>query len=443
MVFAQRRVVITGIGLVTPLGNSKEALWSALAAGRSGVGPLVALPPGALPVKYGAEAPFQGKVEEFGPLEKEQAKAIRKGLKVMCRECQMGVAAAQLALTDSGLAGKTDPVRTGIAFGSDYMVSLPDEFASGIAGCLGPDRRFEFSRWAREGMPKMSPLWLLKYLPNMPASHLAIYNDLRGPNNSLTMREAAANVAVGEAYQAILRDSAEVMIAGATGTRIHPLKTVHALQQEQIALGNGDPATVSRPFDRDRSGMVLGEGAAALVLEEMQAARARGATIYGEVVAAASSAVAERAMRAHRDQAMRNVLAAVLRGAGVTPDEVGHIHAHGLSTTTCDAAEAQAIQAVFGGRRQPIPVVAAKSYFGNLGAASGLVETAASLMAFGRGRLFRVLNYCHADPECPVNVVTDEAVPPGECFVNLNVTPQGQASAILIRALPGESSGTD
>jgi 3-oxoacyl-[acyl-carrier-protein] synthase II len=434
MVSAERRVVITGIGLVTPLGNSKEQLWDALAAGRSGVGPLASVPVGSLPVTIAAEArEFQGKIEEFGPLEKEQAKAIRKGLKVMCRECQMGVAAAQLALSDAGLTGKADPQRTGIAFGSDYMISLPDEFASGLVNCLDQQGRFEFSRWAMEGMPKMSPLWLLKYLPNMPASHLAIYNDLRGPNNSVTMREAASNVALGEAHQAILRDWADVMLTGATGTRVHPLKIVHAVQQEQLACGNGDPTAACRPFDRERTGMVLGEGAGALVVEELNHAQARGATIYGEVLSSASSAVAGRAMRAHRDQAMTNVLASVLRGAGLSPDDVGHLHAHGLSTQSCDVDEARAISAVFGGRKRPLPVVAAKSYFGNLGAGSGMAELAASLMALRHGRLFATLNYRTPDPECPLSVVTDPSCSPGTCFINLNVTPQGQASAVLVR----------
>lgn len=434
MVVAERRVVITGMGLVTPLGNSKEQVWDCLSAGRSGVGPLESIPTASLPVTIAAEARgFQGRIEEFGPLEREQSKAIRKGLKVMCRECQMGVAAAQLALSDAGLAAKTDPTRTGIAYGSDYMISLPDEFAPGIVNCLSPDGHFEFSRWALEGMPKMSPLWLLKYLPNMPASHLAIYNDLRGPNNSVTMREAASNVALGEAHQAIVRDWADVMIAGATGTRIHPLKIVHAIQQEQLACGNGDPAAASRPFDRSRVGMVLGEGAGAVVVEELGHARARGATIYGEVLASASSAVAGRAMQAHRDQAMINVLAGVLRAAGVSPDDVGHLHAHGLSTQSCDVDEARAISTVFAGRKQPLPVVAAKSYFGNLGAGSGMVELAASLMAAYHGRLFTTLNYRTPDPECPVAVVTDPETPPGNCFINLNVTPQGQASAVLVR----------
>ncbi len=289
---AARRVVITGVAAICPLGSTKEALWEGLSQGRSGVG---SVPLGvASPVFVGAAAgQFTGEIDDFGPLEKDAKKAIRKGLKVMCRECQMGVAVAQLALADADCKpGAVDPERLGISFGSDYMLSVPEEFSEGIVQCLDGQRQFQFSRWGQEGMTKMSPLWLLKYLPNMPASHLAIYNDFRGPNNSLTLREAAANAALGEAYQIILRGSAELMLVGATGTRLHPMKMIHAVQQEEVYLGDGDPAAASRPFDRDRRGMVLGEGAGAVVLEELSTAQARGATIYGEVIAAATSSVA-------------------------------------------------------------------------------------------------------------------------------------------------------
>jgi 3-oxoacyl-[acyl-carrier-protein] synthase II len=431
MVPSQRRVVITGVGVISPLGNTKEELWEGLSTGRSGVGPLTAAPPGALPVSIAAEArQFQGKIDDFGPLESDLKKAIRKGLKVMCRECQMGVAATQRALNDAGLSQRNlDPERTGIAFGSDYMITVADDFTEGVLKCLGDGGRFDFDRWATEGMPKMSPLWLLKYLPNMPASHVAIYNNLCGPNNSITLREASANLVVGEASQIIGSGRADVMVCGATGTRLHPTKIVHAVQQEEVAVANGDPTKASRPFDRKRSGMVLGEGAGAVVLEELSRARGRGAHIFGEVLGRASSSVLERRLLAHRDLAMKNVLAGVLANAQAPPEEVGHVHAHGLSTRTADTEEAWAIRQVFGGR--PLPVVAAKGHFGNLGAGAGMVELIASLLTFQHGRLFPVLNYEVPDPECPLNVVRDDQEP-GSCFVNLSVTPQGQASAVLV-----------
>jgi 3-oxoacyl-[acyl-carrier-protein] synthase II len=426
-----RRVVITGLGLISPLGNSPELLWESLSAGRSGVS---AVPPGKLHTAFAAPArDFSGAIDDFGPLESEQKKQIRKGLKVMCRECQMGVAAAQLALAHSGhSADKRDPERTGIVFGSDYMMSEPDELVPPVAACLDPDRSFHFDRWGKQGLGTMNPLWLLKYLPNMPASHVAIYNDLRGPNNSITQREASSHLAIGEAFRVIARGHAEVMLAGATGTRVHPMKAIHARLNEPLAADGEAPEKASRPFDLNRTGMVLGEGAGTIVLEELEYARARGASIYGEVVAAASSAVADRQPNPRREQALTNCMRAALREAGYSPEQVGHIQAHGLGTRESDRDEARAIREVFGRHADRLPVTAAKSYFGNLGAASGAVELIAGAMALGQGRLFGVLNFETPDPDCPV-VVAKEGAAAGDSFLSLSVTPFAQASCVLVR----------
>ena len=429
-----RRIVITGLGAICPLGSSSESIWEALSSRKSGVGPLTFMPLESFPIKVAAEADqFLGKIDDFGPLEKDQKKAIRKGLKVMCRESQMGIAAAQLALADSGIMSQQiDPTRMGISFGSDYMLSPPDDFVEGVAKCLDEDGQFAFDRWGSDGMPQMSPLWLLKYLPNMPGSHLAIYNDLQGPNNSITLREASANYCIGEAVNIMRRGRADVMLVGATGTRLHSMKTIHCVGQEELATEVDDPAKASRPFDRDRTGMVLGEGSGAIVLEEYEAAKARGAKILGEIVATASSSAIAPSMVARRDEAIANVLRGVLQRAEMSPDGIGHINAHGLSTRSGDADEARAIARVFAGRANPVPVVAAKSYFGNLGAGGGMVELIASLLAQSNDRLFPVLNYDTPDPECEVNVVTDDVTPPGDAFVSVSVTPQGQASAALV-----------
>jgi 3-oxoacyl-[acyl-carrier-protein] synthase II len=420
--------------MISPLGNDKESFWQNISTGRSGIGPIQSLPPGALPVGIAAEARnFTGRFEDFGPLEGEMKKHVRKGLKVMCRECQMGVAAAQLALYDAQLGlGKCDPDRSGVVYGSDYMLTEPDEFTSGVVDSLDEERGFHFSRWAPRGMSKMNPLWLLKYLPNMPASHIAIYNDLRGPNNSITHREAAGNLAIGEAFRVIVRSHADVMVAGATGTRIHPMKALHASMSEELASAGDDPAKAARPFDLDRRGMVLGEGAGAVVLEALHSAQKRGAAIYGEVVAAASSAVLNRNFVPHCEQALVNVMRAALREAGIAPDRIGHIHAHGLGTRGGDAEEARAIRQVFGEHADRIPVTAAKSYFGNLGAGSGVVELIASVLALRNNRLFPVLNYETPDPECRVNVV-HAPLDAGSSFLNLSVSPQGQASCAIVR----------
>lgn len=432
---SERRVVITGLGVISPLGDTPEALWDALSSGRSGVTRLDAVPPDHLPTSAAGQIPqFTGQVDDFGPLEADQKKAIRKALKVMCRECQMGVAAAMRTLRDAGTqTGGFDPQRAGIVYGSDYMLSSPEEFSDGIRLCTDAAQEFVYDRWGDDGMRRLTPLWLLKYLPNMPACHIAIYNDFQGPNNSITHREAAANLAVGEAFRTIQRGSADIMVAGATGTRIHPMKVIHAAQTEELA-GNGvDPELAARPFDLNRTGMVLGEGAGAIVLEKLETARGRGARIYAEMVGTASSSVANRHSVANRATALANVMRGALRDAGITPEQVGHIHAHGLSTRSCDEEEAQAIHEVFGSLADRVPVTAAKSYFGNLGAGSGAVELVASILSLQQGRLFSTLNYEAPDPACRLAVVNQNDVPAGDCFLNLNVTPQGQASCVVVR----------
>ena len=382
-----RRVVITGLGIISPLGNTPEDLWQALSTGTSGVAPLVNVPPDYLPTVFAAEARhFGGSIDDFGPLEGDLKKAIRKGLKVMCRESQMGVAAAQRALADARIApGTVDPDRGGVVFGSDYMMTEPNDFSAGIRRCLDEGDKFDFARWGEEGIPLVTPLWLLKYLPNMPASHIAIYNDLRGPNNSLTLREASSNAAVGEAFRTIARGSADMIVAGATGTRVHPMKIVHSIIQEEVANGSVEPARASRPFDLNRGGMVLGEGAGAIVLEELEAARARGATIYAEMVGTASSSVVSANGVAQRETALANVMTAALRDAESAPQDVGHLHAHGLATRSCDEEEARAIRNVFGSHADELPVTAAKSYFGNLARPADWSSLSPACWRCGRG----------------------------------------------------------
>jgi len=446
----QRRIVITGVGIISPLGDSKESLWEHLVSGQSGVVddyPIFDAP--GINTPYAAVAKgFSGKIDDFGELEKDQKKMIRKGLKLMSRETQMGVAAAQFALQDAAISlGTHAPERSGCLFGTDYMLTVPEDFVDAIEACADTDdqqnqehleseqKRFIFERWGSDGLSKMTPLWLLRYLPNMPASHVAIYNDLRGPNNSLTMREAAANMSLGEAFVIIERGSADMMLVGATGTRIHPMNAIHALQQEEVATGEFPASAASRPFDRDRCGMVLGEGAGAVILEELSVAQARGAKIYGEVVARGSSIVFSEPGVADCQKALKNAIGAVLRSGEMHVDEVGHIHAHGISTRRGDSEEALAIDAIFGDRSIPCPVMAAKSYFGNLGAGSGMVELISSLLAMDHAVLPPVMNYENAAPECPLPGISRDAQSPGNSFVSLSVTPQAQAAAICVRAV--------
>ena len=428
-----RRIVITGMGLVSPLGSSPDELWNGLVSGRSGVDRLQNLDGQNLPTFFAAEARgFTGHIDNFGPLEATQKKTIRKGSKIMCREIQMGVAAAQLSLHAAGLqTGQFDVDRTGVVYGCDYMMTIPDEFTEGIRACTD-EEGFHFDRWAELGMRKVDPLWLLKYLPNMPACHVAIFNDLRGPNNSITLREASANLAIAEAYCTIARGSADVMIAGATGSRVHPLRTLHIVLQEELATQGHDPSKLSRPFDLHRQGSVLGEGAGAIILEELETAQKRGANILAEVVGYGSSTVVDHRGVAHCGSAIENSIRSALRCARLDPAAIGHLHAHGLGTRYSDREEAQAIQRIFGHLERPIPVTTAKGHLGNVGAAGGTIGIIASISALRAGHLFPILNYETPDPDCPIQAATSQT-PAGTNFVNVNVSPVGQASAVVIQ----------
>jgi len=431
---ARRRVVITGMGLVSPLGNSPEELWNALSTGKSGVDVLTRIPTDHLSTDIGGECrSFAGEIADFGEVDKKLKRNIKKALKLMCREIQMGVAAAQFAIANSEIQGNYDPARIGTLFGSDYIITEPGEFASGVSNCLG-DGKFDFENWADSGLPKVEPTWLLKYLPNMPASHVAILNDLQGPSNSITVREASANLAVGEATTIIQRGSADAMVVGSTGSRIQALRTVHIVLQESLANRSapgvdGDAAKACRPFEKQRCGMVLGEGAGSIVLENLESAQARGATIYGEVTGYGSSQVATGGT-ADFEKAFQNIILGSLETAGITAKDLGHVHAHGLSSAGIDRQESAAIKSLLG----DVPVTAAKSYMGNLGAGSGLVELIASVLAMKNGQLFPILNYDTPDEQCPINGVAEQASP-GDLCMNLNCTPQGQASAVVVKSL--------
>lgn len=428
-----RRVVITGMGVITPLGNTIEKLWHGLCNGRSGIQRLPLQGSSRPAFTYGGLATdFAGKIDDFGNVEGPQKKAIRKGLKLMCREIKMGVAAAQLAIQHSGLNLETiDPDRMGVVYGCDHIVTLPDEFVDAYHACVNGAAGFQFGEWGTTGLSQVTPLWLLKYLPNMAASHVAIYNDLRGPNNSLTYREPSANSAIGEAYTTICRGMADRMLAGATGSSVGPLRSLHAAIYTEMSLNGDDPTRAIRPFDKNRTGTVMGEGSAALILEDRELALARGATIFGEVLGHGSSVVLNRNSVANIRQAVANSARAALRQSKIEPADIGHVHAHGMATLHADKEEALAIRDILGDDTDRIPVTAAKSYFGNLGAGGGMVELISSLLAIQSGSLFPVLHFDTPDPDCPITVA-ESRMEAGDSVLNLNFSPNGQASALLV-----------
>lgn len=427
------RVVITGLGVISPLGCEPESLWQNVQAGKSGIGSLPSMPAPSLPIHFGSEVKdFTGAIEDYGAIDAALKRSIKKNMKVMCREIEMGVAASQKALVHSGLPiGSHDPDRVGVLFGCDYILTRPEEYSDGIAGCRDDAGQFHIEQWPTHGLPKVNPLWLLKYLPNMPNSHVAIYNDFRGPNNSLTVREASMSLAVAEAADIITRGRADVMLVGATGTRIHPLRTMHAVLVEDLARDAADPATMSRPFDASSDGMVLGEGAGAIVLESRQHAEARGAKIWGEIVGTGSAMVGPRGDRDFLRMAVSTALHKALERAHDRLPNRWHLHAHGLSSPAADASEALAIADELQRHRVDVPVTAAKSYFGNLGAGTAAIELILSMLALEHGTLFPIRNLRQPRREATWRAArAGEAA--GEAFAHVCYTLQGQASALVI-----------
>ncbi len=411
-------VVITGMGLVSPIGIGRVAFRDALFAGRSGVRRIESYDASTLPIDFG------GEVAEF---DAKQYVRPRKSLKVMSREIQFGFAAADLAMGDANLAAdNVDSDRFGVVYGADLIYCEPDELAAAYRSCV-IDGVFDFDRWGSHALSEMYPLWLLKYLPNMSACHVSIALDARGPSNSITLGEVSSLVAIMEATRIIQRGAADVMLAGGASNRLHP-NVIIFRDQSLLSHRQGDPAAACRPFDRDRDGMVAGEGAGAVVLESRAHAEARGAKILARVLGFGSTFAAPRRGEADATAA-RRAMEAALRDADVSPPDIGHVNASGLSTIQHDRTEAEAIAALFG----DVPVTAPKSLFGNLGASTGAVELAASLLAIEEGRLPATMNYDTPDPACAINVIRGEPKTLAKsAAIALNQSPHGQSVAMVI-----------
>jgi 3-oxoacyl-[acyl-carrier-protein] synthase II len=414
-----REVVITGVGIVSPIGVGCDPVWDAIVARRSGVRLMPEL------VEAGWPAPFGGEVRGFDPKELIQP---RKSIKVMSREIQLACAAAELAWQDAGLAEATiDPERFGVVGAAGLLYCELEELRIPFVEWTRHEE-FEIHRWSRDAMGEMYPLWMLKYLPNMPACHIGIRYDARGPNNTIAEGDVSSLLALAEAADVIRRDLADVMIVGGTGSRINTTDYMWHAGARLARNGMDDPTTVCRPFDAHRSGLVYGEGAAKIVLESREHAERRGVRPLARVAGAASRCEPVAESLLPTGSAIRRAIQAAMSAAGAQAFHIGHVNAHGNSTREDDVAEAQAIRQTLG----DVPVTAPKSFFGNLGHGSGMVELAISVLAMRHGVVPPTLNYESPDPECPVNVATELTPTERPAFIALNHNTTGQAAAVVI-----------
>jgi len=422
-----REVVITGLGIVSPIGIGRDAFWSSLCAGRSGVRQVTRFDTSAFPVHIGAE------VVDFDP---KAYVRPRKSLKVMAREIQFGFSAADMAMTDAKLeVGRVDPDRLGVVFGAEMIYCDLEEMETVYRRSL-EGGTFDFDRWAESAMTELFPLLMLRNLPNMVACQIAIVHDARGPCNTIGHSDVSSLVSMAEAVRVIQRDAADVMIAGGVGGRIHP--TSYAYRGDiDLSHRNDEPARACRPFDAERDGLVHGEGAAAFILESRQHAEKRGVPILARVLSHASAhepVTGEQALGARplAGSAIGHVLVEALDRAQLQPGDIGHVNAHGLSTIGDDRREAAAIRAVLG----DVPLTAPKSFFGHLGAGCGAMELAVSILALNKGEVPITLNYEKPDSECAVNVIQGQPLPVSRpVALKLSTSRLGQAAALVIGAL--------
>ncbi len=416
----RRRVVITGIGLINPLGSTLDTFWDALRHGRSGVRPIKAFDAARLPVR------IAGEVQDFEPKKYITSKDGRKSMKVMSRGILMAVSAAQLALDDAKVdKDKLDPTRFGIEFGSGLIASELQELAAAalVSGNCQPNV-VDLKKWGSEGLAAIPPLWMLKYLPNMLACHVSVLHNAQGPNNTITEGDVAGLLALGEAYHILQRDQADIFLAGAADSKLNPLSMVRQCLFGKLSSRNDSPDKASRPFDRQRDGGVIGEGGAVYVMEDLGHARQRGAKIYAEIVGFGAAFD-----RDHSGKGLARAMGAALHDAALAPDDIGHINAHGASSVATDIWESRGIRDLFG----DVPVFAPKSYFGNLGAAGGPSELAASLLGAQHDLVPRTLNFEQPDPECPVSVMREPQPFARPYALKLSFTDMGQCAALVLR----------
>ncbi len=404
-----RRVVVTGLGLVTPLGTGVEKTWKALCAGESGIGRITRFDP------TGYDAQIAGEVKDFDPAQFIEKKEIKK----MDTFIHYAVGASQLAVDDAKLTvAPEEATRVGVYIGS------------GIGGLGSIEHYHDVLR--EKGPGRVSPFFIPMTIINLASGQVAIRVGAKGPNSCAVTACATGNHCIGDAYRLIQRDDADVMIAGGAEAAITPLGVAGFASAKALSFRNADPTKASRPFDKDRDGFVLGEGAGVVVLEELEHARARGARIYAEVIGYAmnSDAYHITAPPEEGEGAVR-CMEMALKDAGVAKTDIGYINAHGTSTMA-DAIETKAIKHVFGEQAYRIPVSSTKSMTGHLLGAAGGIEAVFSILALHHGMLPPTINLDHPDPACDLDYVPNTARPVQTQVVLSNSFGFGGVNACLL-----------
>lgn len=401
----RRRIVITGIGLVTPLGTEVETVWSSLLAGESAVDYITLFDAGSFPTKIAAEV----KNWDLNRLMEDD-----RDWSFQDRHTQFAIGASRKAMTDSGLLDfNYDPRRIGVYTGAGEGKQDFDLFVKMVLAGFRNDpqgKEFDPALYIKKGLEVLDPLKELEQEPNMPAAHVAALFNAQGPNLNCLTACAASVQAIGEASEIIRRGEADIMISGGAHSMIHPFGVTGFNLLTALSTENEFPQKASRPFDKNRSGFVIGEGAAFVILEELEHAKKRGAKIYGELAGYGATADAYRITDIHPEgRGPIGCMKLAIQDAGISPEEVQYLNAHGTSTTVNDRVETLAVKEVFGDYAYKLPISSTKSMIGHLIAAAGASELIYCLLAIRDGILPPTINYETPDPECDLDYIPNKA----------------------------------
>jgi 3-oxoacyl-[acyl-carrier-protein] synthase II len=383
----RRRVVITGMGTVNSLGSEVPEFWRALCAGRSGISQIELFDTSDFKVHFG------GEVKNFSPEEMLDAKTARR----LDRFAQFGQVAAIKAVKDSGLdLSKEDPYRCGVIVGS------------GIGGLMEFEE--QHGRYYKGGPGKISPFVIPKMIANGASGNISIHFGLKGPNTAVATACASGANAIGDALRAIQWDYADIMVTGGAEAAMTPMGLGGFISARALSTRNEDPQRASRPFDKDRDGFVLSEGAGVVVIEELEHARRRRATIFGEILGCGCTADAHNITAPHPEgEGAARAMQLALQDAHLNPEDIQYINAHGTSTPLGDEAETRAIKQVFGSHARKLAISSTKSMLGHLLGASGGVELIATVLTIRQGVIHPTINYDTPDPACDLDYVPNTA----------------------------------
>ncbi|MBU2457983.1 MAG: beta-ketoacyl-[acyl-carrier-protein] synthase family protein [Planctomycetes bacterium] len=431
-----RMPVITGLGAVTPLGLSFHDLWSALCQGKCGIDRITAFDPAGFTCQIAGQAP-EFKIRDYVP------KTIRKTTKLMSRDIELAIVAANEAFKDAGLKTKAfdeqditiNPERTAIILGAGLISCDLVELAPSVAkGAV--DGKFDIRKWGTDSIETVTPLWLLKYLPNMLACHVGIIHDIQGPSNTITCAEAAGHLAIGEAAQIIARGDADMALAGGGEAKVNAIVHLRQCLNKRATVDYNDkPAQACRPFDSGAKGSVFGEAAACVILESTENAKNRGAKIYAQIAGLGQSCSINAKYESLEPdgKGVQYAIEAALADAGIKPEQLDLIIPHGTGIFTDDIAEAKGIRQALGDAADSIPVFPTKSMTSNTGAAAGAVDIIAACCAIKDGIIPAAKNCENINKECKLNIAKEQIKKNINYVLCTSYTYGGQTAAIVLK----------